>query len=206
MGETVARLLARNFHSWDSFYEAMRSDNAVADLDAIEGIGEPMAQAIKDFFDRADSGIRWVKQARRDAEPSHLQSLFDFAARAYRRPLPPADREDLLSFYRESRERYGLDHEGAIRESIVLVLTSPKFSYRVDLVEAEVPGLRSVVGDLRALPFPDESFDVLVCVSTIEHVGHDNRVYGAGEEHLAGQGICPTTSAYAHVNGSPSLS
>ena len=93
-------------------------------------------QAIKDFFDRADEGIRWVKRARRDAEASHLQSLFDFAARAYRQPLSPGDRADLLSFYREAKERYGLDHEGAIREAIVLVLTSPKFSYRVGLVEA----------------------------------------------------------------------
>jgi len=101
-----------------------------------KGGSEAAIQAIKDFFDSASKGIRWVKQARRDAEPSHLQSLFDFAARAYRRPLSPADRADLLSFYREIRERYALDHEGAIREAIVLVLTSPKFSYRVDLVEA----------------------------------------------------------------------
>jgi hypothetical protein len=50
--------------------------------------------------------------------------------------LSPADRADLLAFYREARERYHLDHEGAIRETIVLVLTSPKFSYRVDLVGA----------------------------------------------------------------------
>jgi hypothetical protein len=50
--------------------------------------------------------------------------------------LSPADRADLLSFYRESQDRYGLDQEGAVREAIVLVLTSPKFSYRVDLVEA----------------------------------------------------------------------
>jgi hypothetical protein len=62
-----------------------------------------------------------------------LQALYDFAARAFRRPLPPADRADLLSFYREARERYNLDHEGAMREAIALVLTSPKFSYRVDL-------------------------------------------------------------------------
>ena len=98
--------------------------------------------AVKDFFDRANEGIRWVKRARRDAEPSHLPSLFDFAARAYRRPLSPADRADLQSFYREVQERYGLDHEGAIREAIVLVLTSPKFSYRVDLVEAHAGGIQ----------------------------------------------------------------
>jgi len=98
--------------------------------------GSPVAmQAVKDFFDRANKDIRWVKQARRDAEPSHLQALYDFASRACRRPLAAADRADLLSFYHEARERYALDHEGAIRESIVLVLTSPKFSYRADLVE-----------------------------------------------------------------------
>jgi hypothetical protein len=93
-------------------------------------------QAIKEFFDKANDGIRWVKQARHDAEASHLQSLFEFAARAYRQPLSPADRADLLSFYREVQQRYGLDHEAAIREAIVLVLTSPKFSYRVGLAEA----------------------------------------------------------------------
>ncbi|HUG81821.1 MAG TPA: DUF1592 domain-containing protein, partial [Bryobacterales bacterium] len=94
-------------------------------------------RAVEDFFDTANKSIRWVQQARRDAEPSHLQSLFDFAARAYRRPLSAADRADLLAFYREAQERYDLDHEGAIREAIVLVLTSPKFSYRVDLIEGD---------------------------------------------------------------------
>ncbi len=93
-------------------------------------------EAIREFFNQANLGLRWVQQARRGAEPTHLQSLYDFAARAYRRPLSAADRADLLSFYREARERYALDHEGAIREAIVMVLMSPRFSYRVDLVEA----------------------------------------------------------------------
>lgn len=98
--------------------------------------GSPVAiQSVKDFFDTANRGIRWVKEARSDAEPSHLEALAEFAGRAYRRPLTDTDRADLLSFYRTARERYGLDHEGAMRESIVLVLTSPKFSYRVDRVE-----------------------------------------------------------------------
>ncbi len=102
--------------------------------------------AVKDFFDKANESIRWVKRARREAEASHLQSLFDFASRAYRRPLSPADRVDLQSFYREAQERYNLDHEGAIREAIVLVLTSPKFSYRVDLVENRDGGIQPLSG------------------------------------------------------------
>ncbi len=105
-------------------------------LEVAKGGSGVAIQAVKDFFGTAREGIRWVRQARRDAEPSHLESLFDFAARAFRRPLSPADRTDLQSFYRDVRERYGLDHEAAIREAIVLVLTSPKFSYRADLVEA----------------------------------------------------------------------
>ena len=51
VGETTAKLIARNFHTLDAFVDAMESDHAVADLDAIEGIGEAMAEAIKDFFD-----------------------------------------------------------------------------------------------------------------------------------------------------------
>ena len=47
----------------------------------------------------------------------------------------------------------------------------------VDLASAEVPGLRSVVADVRALPFDDSSFDLVFCISTLEHVGRDNEVY-----------------------------
>ena len=108
--------------------------------------GDPVAiGAVKEFFHTANRGLRWVQQARRTAEPSHLQALLDFAGRAYRRPLAPADRADLLSFYRDARERYHLDHEGAIRESIVLILTSPKFSYRIYLVTS--PGAVQPLSD-----------------------------------------------------------
>lgn len=47
----------------------------------------------------------------------------------------------------------------------------------VDLAEATVPGLRSVVADVRKLPFEDGAFDVAYCISTLEHVGRDNEVY-----------------------------
>lgn len=48
----------------------------------------------------------------------------------------------------------------------------------VDLAEADVPGLESIRGDLRDLPFKNRSFDVVFCISTIEHVGADNSRYG----------------------------
>lgn len=63
-----------------------------------------------------------------------------------------------------------------------LVAAAPGEVVGVDPIEAPVDGVRSVVGDLRALPFPDGSFDVAFCISTIEHVGRDNRVYGVDEE------------------------
>lgn len=52
----------------------------------------------------------------------------------------------------------------------------------VDLAEREVPGLTSVVADLRELPLPDASFELALCVSTLEHVGMDTSMYGHGGE------------------------
>jgi SAM-dependent methyltransferase len=52
----------------------------------------------------------------------------------------------------------------------------------VDLAEAEVPGLRGVVADLRELPFRAGSFDLILCISTLEHIGLDNTVYGLAVE------------------------
>jgi DNA ligase (NAD+) len=51
VGETNARLIARNYPSIDAFIEAMESENAVAELQEIGGVGEVLAQAVKDFFD-----------------------------------------------------------------------------------------------------------------------------------------------------------
>jgi DNA ligase (NAD+) len=51
VGETTAKLLARNFHSVSAFLASMQSERAEEELDAIEGIGDVMARAIKDFFD-----------------------------------------------------------------------------------------------------------------------------------------------------------
>jgi SAM-dependent methyltransferase len=46
-------------------------------------------------------------------------------------------------------------------------------------------GVTYVYSDLRALPFDDASFDTTVSISTVEHVGMDNSVYGASEARAA---------------------
>jgi SAM-dependent methyltransferase len=58
----------------------------------------------------------------------------------------------------------------------------------VDLAAAEIPGLAIVQGDVRALPFRARRFDFVTCISTLEHVGCDNSVYGVAS---AGEGGAP---------------
>jgi SAM-dependent methyltransferase len=48
----------------------------------------------------------------------------------------------------------------------------------VDLAARDVEGIETVEADVRSLPFPDRSFDQVLLVSTLEHVGADNTVYG----------------------------
>ena len=48
----------------------------------------------------------------------------------------------------------------------------------VDLAKAEVEGLESVEADVRELPFAAAEFDLVLLVSTLEHVGADNEIYG----------------------------
>jgi hypothetical protein len=47
-----------------------------------------------------------------------------------------------------------------------------------DLAPTYIPGVVSRVADVRALPFDRDSFDVAVCISTLEHIGMDNAQYG----------------------------
>jgi SAM-dependent methyltransferase len=52
----------------------------------------------------------------------------------------------------------------------------------VDLAERDVPGMTTVQADVRALPFGARSFDVVFCISTLEHVGGDNTRYDLAAE------------------------
>ena len=51
VGETTARLLARRYLTLDSVLKGMTADDALEELQHIEGIGGGVAEAIHDFFD-----------------------------------------------------------------------------------------------------------------------------------------------------------
>ena len=95
--------------------------------------GDARRSAITSSGSTTRSG-RWSRCGWKPSR-SHLEALVKFAARAYRRPLSQAERDEMLAYYRSLREKGGLTHEEAIRDSIVSVLMSPKFCYRIDLVD-----------------------------------------------------------------------
>ena len=98
------------------------------------GGGDVELGAIKHYFREINEQIRWVERARLKAEPSHLKAVLEFAARAYRRPLSSTERDELMAYYRSLHEVDGLSHEEAIQDTIVSVLMSPMFCYRLDLL------------------------------------------------------------------------
>jgi hypothetical protein len=108
--------------------------------------------AIEDYFKNISANIRRVEQARLAAESKHVQALQSFAERAYRRPLSQADRDDLLTFYRSLRANDALNHEEAIRDTLVSVLMSPRFCYHVEPAHTD-----STASKWKAQPLPDHA-------------------------------------------------
>jgi cytochrome c553 len=88
-------------------------------------------EAISAHFESVNRAIRTVERKRLEAEPHQIDAVLAFAARAYRRPLSAAERDDLRGFYRTLREKGSLTHEEAMRDLIVNVLMSPHFTFLV---------------------------------------------------------------------------
>ena len=121
---------------------------------------DPVAlQAIREHFDRMNATLRNLEKERAEAEPRHLQALLRLAERAYRRPLTGAESSDLLAYYQDLRTKNSLSHEEAIRETIVSVLVSPDFLYRLDLSATGAAPAKPVLhpaGLKTAAPFTSE--------------------------------------------------
>lgn len=99
-----------------------------------EASDNPVAvEACRYHFQWVNDTLRSLERLHADAEPRQVDALLQFAARAYRQPLSQAERDSILAFYHSLREKSGLTHEEAVRDSIVSVLMSPNFCYRIDL-------------------------------------------------------------------------
>ncbi len=72
-----------------------------------------------------------MKRRKPPRYPRQLEALLDFAARAYRRPLLPTEKTDLLGLYREIRAK-GMAHEAAFHNVLARILVSPAFLFRVE--------------------------------------------------------------------------
>jgi hypothetical protein len=113
---------------------------------------DPVAlDAINVHFDGVNAILRALAKEHADGEPKHLEALLRFAARAYRRPLTQPERKDVVAYYHRLRDKNGLSHEDAIRESIAGVLVSPDFLYRLDLLDASMAAKSSAVRQIRPL-------------------------------------------------------
>lgn len=88
--------------------------------------------AIDAYFTNIAAEIRAVESQRLAAESVQLGDLWKFAARAYRRPLEASELTELQGQYTSGRRELGLDHEVAVRETLVTILTSPNFLYLVE--------------------------------------------------------------------------
>jgi SAM-dependent methyltransferase len=122
-----------------------------------------------------DDAIAFARGARgRGERPRHLQA-------------PPATDERLVEVpWVLSRLGGGrvLEVGWAFAEPAyiaALVDADPGELVGADLAEGEAPGFDTVVADARKLPFPDDSFDQVLLVSTLEHIGADNEIYGLGD-------------------------
>lgn len=54
----------------------------------------------------------------------------------------------------------------------------------VDIVYKEVDGIIKKQADIRKTDFPDNYFDLILCISTIEHVGRNNSIYTENTEPI----------------------
>ncbi len=89
-------------------------------------------RAIEDFFNNINKQIRHVEKSRLASQPSHLTSLLKFAETAFRHPLTQSEKDELLDFYHSLKNQAELTHEEAVQDTIVYILMSPRFCYRLN--------------------------------------------------------------------------
>jgi hypothetical protein len=100
-----------------------------ATQDADPKVFEPMRKPIND---RAAA----FRKLLLETQPRHVDALLDFAARAYRRPLPDGEKQELRQLYAKLRQQ-DMSHEQAFRQTLARILIAPAFLYRLEQASAD---------------------------------------------------------------------
>lgn len=87
---------------------------------------------IHTFFADIRAGLQLRKEQLQLAKPIYLQQIEKFAATAYRRPLTEQELVPLRTFFQKLSEQPEQGVESAVRASVIRVLVSPHFCYRLD--------------------------------------------------------------------------
>jgi glycosyltransferase involved in cell wall biosynthesis/SAM-dependent methyltransferase len=148
---------------------------------------------------RADLA-RWIVESREFAETELIEKLL-LELRHDPGPFAPSDQTHLppnltervieipwvLSRWNGERRVLDLGYAFAPGAYLTALLTLPiERVHGADRAGRAVPGMERVRADLRALPYRDGAFDLVICISTIEHIGLDNTRYGMASEQTEG--------------------
>ncbi|MBL8233426.1 MAG: DUF1592 domain-containing protein [Bryobacterales bacterium] len=118
-------------------------DKGIADLQSAEM--EAMPEEPRKYVRALRAEYDAMVAARQGAQPGHVEDAIRLAARAWRRPLTPAEKDRLRAFYVKSREGQKLDHDKAMRALLSRVLVAPAFLYRLEQ-PSEPTGVKPLSG------------------------------------------------------------
>jgi DNA ligase (NAD+) len=131
VGETTARLLARNYGSADAFLKAMRAagkdreGEAFAELDNIEQIGPAVAEAIADFFSEKHN-IDVVQDLLREVTPEPLEAVDHASPISGKTVVFTGTLEKMTrSEAKASAERLGAKVAGSVSKNTDYVVAGP---------------------------------------------------------------------------------
>lgn len=176
----------------------MRSREVIAQIDRT---GAPLKHKLRAVKDAA--GRRQLLRALGRERDGEIERILDSGALTWKKMLRKKSGKALGAGFDERVVEIPLAIECASPETTKRILdagaTLNLFQFRGHLSgdaafvhftqsgEAEEPQFDGprfsyLFGDLRELPFRDAWFDRVLCISTLEHVGMDNRRYGGAAE------------------------
>lgn len=150
VGETTALALARGYGSWEAFHDAALKvaegdEEAMADMDALDQIGDTVIEAIKAYFGESHNrGIverltRHVKIV--DAEKPKSNSAVAGKTVVFTGSLERMTRDEAKA----TAERYGAKVSGSVSKKTDLVVAGPGAGSK--LKEAEKHGVKVISED-----------------------------------------------------------